>query len=260
MPYSWNRPPVPIDKSKQGGRNFDSSTYTDFRKIGTIAAVNSTKIDGTKNKNLYSNIDEKRRADVLISSLKTIPRALCPTCPVTVSNNAPLPEATVTTLKGVTFFVIYSESSVYYANNTIYSSLSPLTILTNSYLDTFASIIRVGNADSLSTLPVNASRNDIITTLNTRLATHTWNSGASYLQASIDVYGRLVLSIVGTQLPPSGTNLVPSLAGLFFGDSPNGSTTLGVTNQNGISGVGGSALLITEGETSVTAPYVIANI
>lgn len=82
MPYSWNRPPVPIDKSKQGGRNFDSSTYLDFVKVGTIAQVNVTKA-GQNNKNLYTDMSEQRRTNVLIRGLQTIPKALCPTCPTT---------------------------------------------------------------------------------------------------------------------------------------------------------------------------------
>lgn len=81
MPYSWNRPPVPIDKSKQGGRNFDSSKYLDFVKVGTIAQVNATKTAGTNNKNIYSDPNEQRRTNVLINGLRTIPRALCASCP-----------------------------------------------------------------------------------------------------------------------------------------------------------------------------------
>lgn len=80
MPYSWNRPPVPIDKSKQGGRNLDSSTYLDLVKIGTIAQVNATKT-GQNNKNLYTDVQAQRRTNILISGLQTIPRAYCATCP-----------------------------------------------------------------------------------------------------------------------------------------------------------------------------------
>lgn len=74
MPYSFNRPPVPIDKTKQGGRNMDASKITEFKKIQTIVAVDSTKI-GFNNKNLFTDLDEKNRARLLANTLPRIPQA-----------------------------------------------------------------------------------------------------------------------------------------------------------------------------------------
>lgn len=71
MPYSFNRPPVPIDKTKQGGRNMDASKVTDFRKLQTIVAVNSTKV-GFNNRNLYTDLEEKNRARLLSNTFPRI--------------------------------------------------------------------------------------------------------------------------------------------------------------------------------------------
>lgn len=83
MPYSWNRPPVPIDKNKQGGKNMDASQMTDFRKVEAISVVRATKA-GFNNKNIYTNIIEQRRAGILISGLQTIPSLNCTVCPSSV--------------------------------------------------------------------------------------------------------------------------------------------------------------------------------
>ena len=77
MPYSFARNPVPIDKTKQGGRNFDASAFTGFYKLGTIAAVNSSKRSGGNNKNLLTDTEEQYLADKLNSALTTIPRFNC---------------------------------------------------------------------------------------------------------------------------------------------------------------------------------------
>jgi hypothetical protein len=74
MPYSFNRPPVPIDKTKQGGKNMDASKITDLKKIETIVAVGKTKV-GFNNKNLITNLDEKNRARLLSNTLPRIPEA-----------------------------------------------------------------------------------------------------------------------------------------------------------------------------------------
>lgn len=73
MPYSWGRPPAPVDKTKQGGKNNDASKMTDFRKIETIVAVNASKV-GLKNRNLLTDFDERNRASVLSNTLYRIPR------------------------------------------------------------------------------------------------------------------------------------------------------------------------------------------
>lgn len=73
MPYSFNRPPVPIDKTKKGGKNFDASQITSFNKIDAIVAVGKTKL-GFNNKNLITDLDEKNRARLLSNTLTGIPR------------------------------------------------------------------------------------------------------------------------------------------------------------------------------------------
>ena len=271
MPYSWNRPPVPIDKSKQGGRNFDSSKYTDLLKIGTIAAVNSTKV-GENNKNLYTNDEEKRRADILISGLQTIPAALCPVCPTTSINNLTLSSTAASALSGITFYVLaYFDTglpekprySVLGGNNVVVSNTSPTTYLDNAAL----AFIGASGPFSLPTFTTASSREDIIDALNTIIVGQSWifpgETDASNLRASLSTNGKIILTIDGPQLPSAGSHVPPFIAGIAFGDGPtitgNGSTTLGATNPNGRCGVDGGALMLTEGQTSVTAPFVIAD-
>jgi sugar lactone lactonase YvrE len=76
MPYSWSRPPAVVDKVKPGGKILDSSAITDFRKISAIASANMAISAGGSGKNAQSNASEVRRANVLVSSLQTIPAAL----------------------------------------------------------------------------------------------------------------------------------------------------------------------------------------
>ena len=274
MPYSWNRPPVPIDKSKQGGRNFDSSKYTDFLKIGTIAAVNSTK-EGENNKNLYTNDEEKRRADILISGLQTIPRAFCSLCVNNGSlNNDTLDSQIVSNLSGITFFIVNFTTSgdVYYNNNRLYTNAGLTTIMRNTDIETSPlSVFRVG-LDSLATLPSNATRGTVASTLDAVLYGDITLSLPGYpfripgestdsrLRVSINPEGKLVLTIEGPWY--TTTTNPPRMAGIFFGDGPlgtgNGSTSLGATNSNGVCGVDGAALLITDVSRSVTAPFQIA--
>lgn len=268
-------PSVPIDKNKQGGRNYDASKMTDFKKIGTISKADTSKIvSGTKNQDPRTNNDEQRRSAIMISALRTIPRAFCSVCPNTIQTTIAtqsLASDAITSLTGVTFFVMYYDASLsgynlYYSNYGLYIEDSLNFLLTNS-----AATFGVYNyyiyprspnsADSLSGLSSisNPTRNDVINVLNNVLskASHSFNS--SKLVASLDSTGRLVLSISGNQLPAAGTHTPPYLAGLFFGNSPNGSTALGVTNTNGKNGVDGAALVISEGQTSVTAPFIIAD-
>lgn len=257
-------PSVPIDKNKQGGRNLDASKMIDFKKVGTITKGDTSKLNaGVKNRDPRTDLDEHHRAAVLISGLRTNPRALCSVCPGVITSNIitdQLPPSSITILQSVTFFVLYSTSpGLFYNNNTIYyGSINPNNKLTNYTLNSTYLSMQIGPSDSLSSLPANASRQVLIDTLNTRLLTHKWNSGNSWLVSDIDSTGRLVLSVSGTQI--SGTHTPPYFAGLFFGDSPNGSTSLGVTNQNGTNGVDAAALVLIEGQTSVTAPYRIGEI
>lgn len=262
MPYSWNRPPVPIDKSKQGGRNFDSSTYLDLVKIGTIAQVNATKTAGTNNKNLYTDANEQRRTKLLISGLQTIPRALCSTCPVVngvlVSNCS----SGIIFSGNTTFWIMYGNGT----------GTSPSTQYTYTYSNfsitpTHLNFTFSGNSGYTKIL-VNISsalsgainRNDILAAINSVLTANTGvgKTITSPLTASFTSDGRLILTTPSNI--PSGY-----LFGLYFGtanqpdgNTGNGSTDLGVTNQvNTPPGVDYAALLITGGTNSVTARYAI---
>lgn len=254
-------PSVPTDKNKQGGRNYDASKLTDFKKIAVIDGVTDSKLPLQNNKNIYTNTDEQRRAAVLYSSLRAVPRFKCSTCPLPAYNinTQTLSGNTISALSNVTFFVMYSTSnSLYYANYKLYTDSGLTTELTNSTLNTSYSAQRVSpqTANNIGTITV-ATREGVVSQLNTVLSPLTWNSGSSYLKASVNSSGRLVLEIVGTQI--TGTNTPPHFAGLFFGNASNGSTSLGVTNKNGVSGVAAAALVITQGQTSVTAPFIIAD-
>ena len=97
MPPARNSPPVPIDKSKYGmNSRMSPSHLMDIKKMGTIARVNATKVEGTNNHNPATDIYQTRRAGIMISALKTIPRALCYTCPSTVVSD------------------VFSDTAVYY--------------------------------------------------------------------------------------------------------------------------------------------------
>lgn len=258
-------PSVPIDKNKQGGRNYDASKLTDFKKIGTISKTDTSKVLGiNNNRNPQTDTDEQRRASVLIAGLRAVPRAYCPVCPTVAKRpdvlNDALPSATITNLTGITFYVLYYNNTTYslsYLNNFLYSAYTNSTtntLLTNANVTGSANWASYKvSLDSVGALPTNASRQDVVNALNVVLNGRTWNTAASKLVASITATGNLILSVSGTQLT-SG-----QLAGLFFGDAPNGSTSLGVTNLNGILGVGGSALMLASGEASVSAPFRIAD-
>jgi hypothetical protein len=71
-------PSIPIDKNKQGGRNYDSSKMTDFKKICLISN------DDTAKPNQQTDLTELRRGSLLASSLRSIPRFL-PTIPAPLS-------------------------------------------------------------------------------------------------------------------------------------------------------------------------------
>ena len=60
-------PSIPIDKNKKGGRNYDSSKLTDFKKICLISNDDTTK------PNQQTDRIELRRGAMLASTLLTIP-------------------------------------------------------------------------------------------------------------------------------------------------------------------------------------------
>jgi len=265
MPYSWNRPPVPIDKNKQGGKNMDASQMTDFRKIEAISAVRSTKV-GFNNRNLITNMDELRRTDVMRSGLATIPRLYCPVCPSSgpVTGISTLGAGSASALTGIKFFVVFTNSAGIYTTPTVmYRSHSMITLLTNLDVGPSGNFVSiVSGVRGIGTVAAGSTRQSVVDTLNGILSLFDFTvSGVanSKLVASVDSTGHLVLTLVGGTLSTVGAPSSPPFIGLFFGDAPNGSTSLGATNQNDIAGVGGSALLIRGGSSSVTAPYIIAD-
>ena len=268
-------PSIPIDKNKKGGRNYDSSKLTDFKKICLISNDDTTK------PNQQTDRSELRRGAILASTLLTIPGFVsqAPAPPPDVITDVitdPLPQGKIDSLDGVTFFVIYSTNlTLTYNNNTLFDKITKyngfgvptgeydyIPITTNDvtgdglYIDA-----RQGPADSII-VPDGSSRQQVITILNTQLLTHKWNSDNSWLVASLSPTGQLILSLNGPPLTiPEGQE--PDLAGIFFGSADNGSTALGITleadEESGKNGVTGAALmLVGGGAATVTAPYVIA--
>ena len=274
-------PSIPIDKNKKGGRNYDSSKLTDFKKICLISNDDTTK------PNQQTDLSEQRRAAVLASSLLTIPGFVSPApAPAPAPEpepepepdvlNDPLPQEKIDSLDGVTFFVIYSTYlPLTYNNNTLFDKQTKfdgfgfptgeyeyVPLATNDVTDPdgFFREARQGISDSII-VPDGSSRQQIITILNARLQTHKWNSNNSYLVASLSPTGQLILSLNGPTLTaPAGED--PDIAGLFFGSADNGSTALGITLEadelSGKNGITGAALmLVGGGAATVTAPYKI---
>ena len=246
-------PSVPIDKNKQGGRNFDASKSTDFKKIGTISNTDISKVPGiNNNRNQQTNTDEQRRASVLITGLRTIPRAYCPVCPNINTNQTIFNTQCTSSIIGsgyTTFWIIYGNGSggtVYtYGTNTITPNQDNETFKVNGgYLKVLCNI---------GTALIGAStRTDILNAINSVL---TANTGAGKtitlpLTASFTPDGKLIFST------PSNIG-AGFLFGLYFGTADNGSSALGVTSSPE-NGVDYAAILITGGTNSVTAPFQIA--
>jgi hypothetical protein len=167
-------------------------------------------------------------------------------------------------VSGITFFVFVVSNNVdtnwtynnidgrIYFNN---SGVPSNTIATSPELS--GSVYNLG-VSILGTPTTGLTRQMVVDTLDTKLSAFTWNSGASRLRASLNANGTLRLTIQGTQLGNSGA-FRNFFAGLAFGDAPNGSTSLGSTNQNGVAGVAGAALVIVEGQMFVDSPYILVN-
>ena len=274
-------PSIPIDKNKKGGRNYDSSKLTDFKKICLISN------DDTSKPNQQTDLIELRRGSLLASSLLTIPgfvpTILSPAPPPNV-NTDDLPDDILGDLNGITFYVIYSESSDYTYINNIYgnnpSPPTPITPFGNSYGES----TKIGNVDSIGTATpfvTGTKRPDVIAALNVRLGNTTGTqdhrftipgtAGIHRLVASLTNDGKLRLGISRITFVPNPDPtkpdievLVPRTAGLpsdlqigiFFGTAPNGSTKLGVT-AGARNGVTGGALLIITGQSSATALFKI---
>ena len=255
MPYSWNRPPVPIDKTKQGGKNMDASAMTGFLNIGTISKVNVTKLTSKANRNQQTNLVDMRKAAVLISGLQTIPRAVCYTCPTFSFSQAFLSDTIAANVSAISFYVFVVNDvntlTWTYTSNTL--QLSGATA-TTANIDGSGGAYRIGFIGTLGSPTTGLTRQIVVDRLDAVISTSTWNAGASRLRASLNTNGTLRLTIEGTQLGSSGASR-DFFAGLAFGDAPNGSTSLGVTNLNGAAGVAGAMLAVVEGQTFVDSPY-----
>lgn len=339
MPYSWNRPPVPIDKNKQGGKNMDASTITDLMKTAVISSIGNTKI-GFNNKNIYTDINEQRRAAVIIRGLSTISTLNCQICigptgsgssggggggavgptgastgptggstgPTggstgTVSSTGPtgglITSTAASALNGISFYIIHSDIATQIFSGTRYSirynstdnsvkqgqwsngaglATTPpsayLLDVPNNQIDVFRDRFfefKVGLSSLPNTFTSSSSRGDIVDALDTILdglgftintfSTPGSPTGPTKLRASVTADGNLKLDIDGPwyPAPAPGSTTPVQYAGLFFGNSANGSTTLGVTNIGGNCGVDSSALLIPAGQTSVTSRFQIAD-
>jgi len=261
-------PSIPIDKNKQGGRNYDSSNLTDFKKICLVSN------DDTTRGNQQTDLTERHRARVMASSLRSIPRFLPPSDVI----NDRLPTSLLQELSGISFYVVYKRQvnaggvevakDYTYINNIYGNTSSPPVPRTN----TFGEAFKRGNSDSIPSLPAGSNRQRIANELNTRLTVstgpfdHTFtlsDSGADKftLVASLTNDGKLRISISkidGATLVPRTTPIpgVNQHVGIFFGTAPNGSTKLGVTSGER-DGMTGGALMILPGESSATAPFKI---
>jgi hypothetical protein len=179
-------PSIPIDKNKKGGRNYDSSKLTDFKKICLISN------DDTSKPNQQTDLIELRRGSLLASSLLTIP-GFVPTMLAPAPAPAPAPPPTVNTedltgdiigdLNGITFYVIKSRQLDSYGGelaadytyiNNIYGELpSPTTGIITPYGNGRATPeIRRGLATSIGTATpfvTGTKRPDVVAALNVAL-------------------------------------------------------------------------------------------
>jgi hypothetical protein len=236
-------PSIPIDKNKQGGRNYDSSKMTDFKKICLISNDDTTKPDQQTNRS------ELRRGNLLASTLRSIPRFL-PTIPA--GNFLGNPCSSGVRFSGLTtFWIIYGSGSggtVYTYNS---NKLTPAP--TN---DQF--VANGGYAKAILNLSTNLAANPnnragILKSINDLFDANTGTGKTIIfrLSASFTNDGRLIIS--------TPSNVDPgNLLGLYFGVSPNGSADLGVfLEDGGNAGVDYAALLITGGTNTVTANFPI---
>lgn len=279
MPYSRNRPPAPIDKGKQGGGSRDASDITEYNKMKTIVDTNSTKI-GFNNRNLVTHTSEIIRSTLLWRrEIQPINTSIA---------NASLSADVISSLSGLTFFIfdaldrtpgasgsrpfsvqLKSDNRLYYerwsSSSTPPNSVSGYPNLVTSGSVSFGdlSFFNLG-LRALPTFPAGTTRQTVVMALNTilnaRPFTYPGESSQTRIVATLTSDGKLKLSISGPQVTTSSNP--QTYTGIFFGDGPSGtgnaSTSLGVTNENGVCGVDGAALLIPGGQSSVTASYQIA--
>lgn len=186
-----------------------------------------------------------------------------------------IPPSGISRLNDLTFFVVFyaeSNTNAIYTNangNAIYTNAERTIVMLNSQVDLAYGLVRGGGAKSLPNIPAGSSRQYVIDRLNTALdgVPFLIDGSDRKLRASLDPTDKLTLTLVTNSSPPYNPFIVPSpsssdpyprFAGLFFGDSPNGSTALGATTVVA-AGVGGGALLITQGNSSVTSQYKVAD-
>lgn len=183
-----------------------------------------------------------------------------------------IPPSAISRLNGLTFFVVSYDgvngNNIYTnaARNAIYMDPGLTTVMVNSQESGY-SILRGGGAKSIPEIPAGSSRQYVIDRLNVVLNTVPFSLGGIQrkLQASLDPTDKLTLRVVTNSAPydsftvPNGSGgTPPRFVGLFFGNSPNGSTALGATTAVA-AGVGGGALLITQGNSSITSAYKVAD-
>lgn len=115
----------------------------------------------------------------------------------------------------------------------------------------------------LLNFPPNPTRQDIVDALNSAVSTPMYLiSGVGQLRFSLDSNGHLEMRYFDYSAGGSGDyseNPNPYIVGIFFGDAPNVSTALGITDGP-IEGVSSTGIFLEPGQEVVTAPYLMPTV
>ena len=266
-------PSIPIDKNKQGGRNYDSSKMTDFKKIGVISKADTSKIVGTNNRNQQTNVDEQRRAALLISGLRTIPRALCNVCPdssqalLEIYNNVELNSETIEAINTATFDIIYydgSDPELYYntSDYRFYSDADYSTLVepTDAFPagKPYNAYVAQNAVGFVTEFPQGTTRLQVIARLNEILAdaANVFNTD-NYLQLNTIAPGYLAITSFGTTNPLiqdlASPVSNPRFAGILFG-AIELSKLFGITDPSA-SVTSIASLMLVEGTKQTVSAY-----
>jgi len=266
-------PSIPIDKNKQGGRNYDSSKMTDFKKIGVISKADTSKIVGTNNRNQQTNVNEQRRSALLISGLRTIPRALCNVCPdssqdlLDIYNNVGLNSETIEAINSSTFSIIYydgSDPELYYntSDYRFYSDADYSTLVEPADAfgagKTYNDYVVQNAVGFVTEFPEGTTRLQVIARLNEILAdpANKFNTD-NQLQLNTIAPGYLTITSFGTTDPLTQyiASPVPNprFAGIVFGDIKV-SKLFGITDPSD-SVTSTASLILVEGTKNTISAY-----
>jgi hypothetical protein len=261
-----NRNPAPIDKRKVGGKTMDASSFSAFKRAQAVSAVSSTHQGINKPKSTSTNNSDLVRSGNLITTLSTeSTEQVQPDRKFGYTTGSRLLGSSgVSEISGASFFVVYFEPfRIEIDPNAV--NLGDYTVSNNllyGYSGRLATNYVLGISLGTYSLPnfrVGTRPVDIVDALNDILRSVQFNVD-NFLEASCTSDGRLSLTVKGsTPFPETSAGVPPCFAGIYFGLSDNASTTLGVTNQNGRRGVDSAALVVTQKNTPVIAPYLIAD-